>query len=82
MKPDMIETPVAVDRIATPAEILAAVLPFPDPIEESALLKQCAVEILDEISTDAGGFVRMPAQEVEISFQAERLIAEQHTWIN
>jgi len=31
MKPNLIETPMAVNRLATSDEIRAAILPFPDP---------------------------------------------------
>ena len=76
MKPNSIKTPIAVDRLATADEIRAAVLPFPDPIEE------CTTEILSEIAADIGGYVRVPAVEFETSLLVEELTQEQDTWIN
>ena len=76
MKPDMIETPIAVDRVANADEIRAAILPFPDPIEE------CNTEILREIAADIGGYVRVTAVEFEASLLVEELMQEQDTWAN
>jgi hypothetical protein len=76
MKPNSIKTPIAVDRLATAEEIRAAVLPFPDPIEE------CTAEILCEIAADVGGYIRIPAVEFETSIIFEELIREHTSWVN
>ena len=76
MKPNLIETPIAVDRLATADEIRAAVLPFPDDVEE------CSTEILREIAADVGGYVRIPAVEFEASLMLEELTKGQDTWLN
>jgi hypothetical protein len=76
MKPNLIETPIAVDRLATADEIRAAVLPFPDDIEE------CSTENLREIAADLGGYVRIPAVEFETSLMLEELTKDQDTWLN
>ena len=76
MKPNWIKTPIAVDRLATADEIRAAVLPFPDPIEE------CTTEILREIAADVGGYIRVPAVEFETSNMVEELTEEQDIWVN
>jgi len=73
MKPDTTRVPTAVDRLATADEILAAVLTFPGPVE------QCAMEILGEIASDFGGYVRMPAVEFETSASVEELAQEEGT---
>jgi hypothetical protein len=62
-----------VDRLATSDEIRAAVLKFPDPIEEYRS------EILREIAADFGGYVRLSAVEIEISLLVEELLQVQRT---
>ena len=76
MKPNLIKTPIAVDRLATADEIRAAVLPSPDDIEE------CTAEILREIVADVGGYVRIRAAEFETSLMVEELTQEQDMWVN
>jgi hypothetical protein len=76
MKADMLKTTVAVDRLATSDEIRTALLPFPDPIEE------CSKELLHEIAADLGGYVRIPARELEASLLLEDWTREQKTWDN
>jgi hypothetical protein len=76
MKPNLIETPIAVDRLATADEIRAAVLHFADDVEE------CSTEILREIAADVGGYVRIAAVEFEASLMLEELIKGQDTWLN
>ncbi len=76
MKPNMIEAPIAVDRLATADEIRAAVLPFPEPAEE------CIAEFLCEIASDLGGYIRLPAVEFEASLLLEELKLEQDIWLN
>jgi len=76
MKPNLIKTPIAVDRLATADEIRAAVLPSPDDIEE------CTTEILREIVADVGGYVRIRDVEYETSLIVEELTKEQDTWVN
>ena len=76
MKPNSIKTPIAVDRLATADEIRAAVLTYPDPFEEYP------TEILREIASDVGGYVRIPAVELETSLMVEELTQEQDTWLN
>ena len=68
MKPTTIGTSTALGRLATADEILAAVHPFPDPIE------RCAAQNLTEIASDLGGFVRIPVEEFETSFLLEELL--------
>jgi len=76
MKPGLIKPPIKVDRLATSDEIRAAVLHFPDPIEEYRS------ESLREIPADLGGYVRLSASEIGISLLWEELIrdldAERH----
>lgn len=76
MKPNMIKSPIAMDRLATAEEVRAAVLPFPNPADE------CAAEILSEIASDLGGYVRIPAVEFEASLMAEELTHERETLPN
>jgi hypothetical protein len=76
MIPNMMKTPIDVDRLATADEICAAVSPFPDPIEE------CAAGIRREIVTDVGGYVGIPAVDFEISLMVEELTQEQDAWPN
>jgi hypothetical protein len=71
-KPGLTQPPISVDRLATSDEIRAAVLGFPDPIEEYR------GEFLREIAADVGGYVRLSAVEIEISLLVEGLIQEQH----
>jgi hypothetical protein len=73
MKPNLVKAPIPVDRLATPDEILAAVSPFPDPLE------RCGAEILREIAADLGGYVRIPAIEMETSVLMEELTLEDDT---
>ena len=56
--------------------MLAAVLPFPDPIEE------CNSEILREIARDIGGYTRIPARDLEVSMMVDELIQEEDTDVN
>jgi hypothetical protein len=76
MKPNMVETPIAVDRLATSDEIRAAVLPFPDAIGE------CRRDIWREIAADVGGYIRTSAVEFEASLLVEELVQERDTWAN
>jgi len=78
MKPNMIKTPIAVDRLATADEIRAAFLPFPDPDP----IEECAAEILREIPTDVGGHVSIPAVDCATSLMAGELTREQDTLLN
>jgi hypothetical protein len=73
MKPDLIETPVTVDRLATSDEIRAAILTFPNPMDE------CRTEILREIASDVGGYIRISAVEFETFRLFEEMIEEQDT---
>jgi hypothetical protein len=74
MKADMLKTPAAVDRLATSDEIRAALMPFPDPIEE------CSKDLLYEIAADLGGYVRIPGWEFEASLLLENWTEEQKRW--
>jgi hypothetical protein len=76
VKPGLINPPILVDRLATADEIRAAVLPFPDPIEEYR------TEILREIAADVGGYVRLSAVDIGTSLVADELIQEQPTRSN
>ncbi|MGH9680172.1 MAG: hypothetical protein ACRD4Y_09485 [Candidatus Acidiferrales bacterium] len=76
MKNNLKELTISADRLATPDEVLAAVLPFPDPIEE------CNLEILSEIARDIGGYARIPLPDLEASRMVEELIREEDTDIN
>jgi hypothetical protein len=66
MKPDLIASPIEVDRAATPEEIRTAVLPLPDGPAG------CGPDTAYEIASDLGGYVRISAEELE-SF---RLVAK------
>ena len=74
MKPNLIETPMAVDRLATSDEIRAAILSFPAPLEE------CWTGIAREIATGVGGYIRISAMEFETFRLIEEMIEEQDTW--
>ncbi len=76
IKPGLINPPILVDRLATADEIRAALLHFPDPIEEYRTV------ILREIAADVGGFVRLSAVEIGTSLLVEELIQEQQTGNN
>ena len=65
MKPDSINAPIAVDRLATLDEILAADLPFSDPIEEYG------AEAVSEIAADLGPYLRISALALEASLLVE-----------
>lgn len=69
MKLNLATTPFTVDRIATPDEILAAVLP--DPIEE------CTLELFNEIPSDTGGYVRIPSLDFEIASMVDDLMRKE-----
>ena len=71
MKPNSIKAAIAVDRLATADEILAADLPFADPIE------QYGAEVATEIAADLGGYVRFSALELETSLVVEELSRKQ-----
>jgi hypothetical protein len=71
MKSDIINAPTTMDRFATLDEIRAAVLPFPDPIEE------CDAETIHEIASDTGGYVRISAAIFETALMVEELTREQ-----
>ena len=73
MKPNTIKAPIAVDRLATPEEILAADLPFSDPVE------QYGAELVSEIAADLGGYVRVPALELETLLLVEELSRNEDT---
>jgi hypothetical protein len=75
-KPGLINPPILVDRVATANEIRAAVLHFPNPIDEYR------AEILVEIAADVGGYVRLSAVEIGTSLLVEELNQEQRTGIN
>jgi hypothetical protein len=68
--------PILEDRLATADEIRAAVIHFPDPIEEYR------TEILREIAADVGGYVRLSVVEIGTSLLVEELIEEQQTGSN
>jgi hypothetical protein len=70
--------PIAMDRIATPDEIRAALFPDPDPVEG------CATEALHEISSDLGGYIGIPGIEFEASLMLEELTltGAEDTWTN
>jgi hypothetical protein len=76
VKPNTINTPVAVDRPATVDEVRAASLPFsvPDPFEE------CAARIMREVAMDIGGHARIPDVDLEVSNMAE--VVGQGKWLN
>jgi hypothetical protein len=74
MKANVLKTPTAVDRLATSDEIRAALMLFPDPIEEYSQ------ELLHEVAADFGGYIRIPARELEASLLVEDWIEEQKTW--
>jgi len=76
MKSDMFNTPVTVARVATLDEIRAAISPFCDSLEDDAS------ELLCEIATDAGGYVRITDVERETSRLVEELTRDQETWLN
>ncbi len=73
MKPNLIKTPITVDPLATSDEIRAAILTFPDPLEE------CSTEIVREIAADVGGYIRISAVEFETVRLIEEMIEEQDT---
>jgi hypothetical protein len=76
MKPNSIKAAIAVDRLATPDEVLAADLPFADPIE------QYGAELVTEIAADVGGYVRFSALDLETSLMVEELSRKQDTRSN
>jgi hypothetical protein len=76
MKPNLIAPPTTVDRLATPDEVLVAVLHFPDYI------KEFAVELLGEIAPDVGGYSRTPSEEFETSLMLEELTGKPEKWPN
>jgi hypothetical protein len=73
MKPNSIKAPIAVDRLATPDEILAADLLFSDPLE------QYDAEVMTEIAADLGGYVRISALELETSLLVEEFSRKEDT---
>lgn len=76
IKPGFVKPPILEDRLATADEIRAALLNFPDPIEEYR------AEIPREIAADVGGYVRLSAVEIGTSRLVEDLIHEQPTGRN
>jgi hypothetical protein len=66
MKSNSTTTPTAVDRLATPEEILAA--DFLDPVQE------CTLETFHEIANESGGYTRIPAVDFEIASMVEELM--------
>jgi hypothetical protein len=76
IKPGLLNPPILEDRLATADEIRAALLSFPDPLEEYR------TEILREIAADVGGYVRLSAVEIGTSLIVEELIQEQRTGNN
>ena len=76
IKPGLVNPPILMDRLATADEIRAAVMHFPNPIEEYR------TEILREIAADVGGYVRLSAVEIGTSLLVEELIQEQRTGNN
>ena len=76
MKPNAIRNTTTVDRLATADEIHAAVLIFPDPVQE------CTADILHEIPYDFGGYVRVSAADLETSLMVEELIREYDTLLD
>jgi hypothetical protein len=76
IKPGLINPPILVDRLATADEIRAAVMHFPNPIEEYR------AEILREIAADVGGYVRLSDVEIGTSLLVEELNQEQRTGNN
>lgn len=73
MKPNLTKTPITVDRLATSDEIRAAILSFPDPLEE------CSSEIVREIAADVGEYVRISALDFETLRLIEEMTEEQNT---
>jgi hypothetical protein len=76
MKVNLNESAPAVDRLATPDEIAAAILPFPNALEE------CYEDLLCEIAVDTGGFVRIRDLELEMSIIVEQLLRTDDSWTN
>jgi hypothetical protein len=75
MKSNSTVTPIQVDRPATSEEIRAAISHFSDP-------EQYPAETAWEIAADIGGYVRIPAVEVEAFRLIEELLGEQDPRIN
>jgi hypothetical protein len=76
MNPRLTKTPVTVDRLATSDEIRAAILQYPDPVEEYRS------EILREVAADVGGYVRLSAVEIRTSLLVEELMQDQDAGAN
>jgi hypothetical protein len=76
MKPNMITPLTTVDRLATPDEVLEAVLFFRDSIED------CAADLMGEIAADVGGSSRTPSEEIETSLMPEEVTGDPGTWPN
>jgi hypothetical protein len=71
VKLQLINAQTSVDRVATPEEIRAAVLPYSYPSGEYG------AEMLCEIAADVGGYIRIPEVEAETSRLIEELNREQ-----
>jgi hypothetical protein len=76
MKPNLIETLTAVNRLATSEEIRAAISPLPGRPEEYA------TDTVFEIAADLGGYVRIPVVEFETFRLINELIEDQDAWAN
>lgn len=70
MKPNLLSSPIGVDRLATPDEILAADLP--DPTEE------CTLDLFSEIASDMGGYVRIRSLDFEIAEMVGELMGREN----
>ena len=75
-KPGLVKPPITVDRLATLDEIRGAVLELPDPV------KAYKAEVLREIASDMGGYVRLSPTDIGISLLVEDLIQQGFTWDN
>ena len=76
MNSDSINPPITVDRLATAEEIRAATPTYPHHMDD------CIVALLAEIASDLGGYVRIPAMEIETSLMLEELLRGQNTKAN
>jgi hypothetical protein len=76
MKPNSTVTPIPVDRPATSEEIRAAISHLSDHPEEYL------AETVWEIAADIGGYVRIPAVEIEAFRLIEELLGEQDSRTN
>ena len=71
MKANFIPAPASADRLATVEEIQAAVLVFSEQSEERT------PEIFHEFPLDAGGYVRISAEEFKTALMLEEFFKEE-----